>query len=113
MQHMIQKPYPSRDGYLLRGRELGGMRGISRVDDAGFGCFGGFSGRWGREMSGWFVGREDAAVEGERDLDFGFVGYACDGGCSGGHFGGSDGGRGTVRMNMEGSFEWMEVIQLN
>lgn len=42
-------------------------------------------------MSAWFVGGKDAPVQGEGDLDLGFVGYPGDGcgaGGEGGHFGG-------------------------
>lgn len=84
MQHMIQKPYPRADSDLLRGRELRRMRGILLRDDAvfrGF-CFLGVGG--GGEVVSGFVGGEDAAVEGEGDLDFGLVGCAGEAGGAGG-----------------------------
>ena len=76
MQHMVQEAYPRANGDLLRGRELRRMRGILLRDYAmfcGF-CFLGVGG--GGEVVGGFVGGEDAAVEGEGDLDFGLVGCA-------------------------------------
>lgn len=84
MQHMIQEPYPRAHGDLLRRGELRRVRGILGRDDTVLRCFGffGVCGCW--EVGGGFVGEEHAAVEGERDLNFGLVGGAGDGGCPGG-----------------------------
>lgn len=78
MKHMIQKPNSGIDSYLLTRRKLCSVRGIFVGDHALFGgCF--IFGGFGRgEVVALFKGEEDAAVEGEGDLDFGLVGDAGD-----------------------------------
>lgn len=78
MQHMIQESDPSVNGDLLRRSELCGVRGGFVGDDALLGGleFSGVRRCW--EMSAWFVRGQDAAVQGQGDLDFGLVGYARD-----------------------------------
>ena len=76
MQHMVQESNPRAHRDLLRSRELRRMLCAWLWDDA---CFGGFGLRGVRgrcEVGGGLVGGEDASVEGEGDLDFGFVGRA-------------------------------------
>lgn len=78
MQHVVEEPDPRAHGDLLRRGELGGMPRILGRHDAvfrGLGFLGVFG---GGEMFGSIVGRENAAVEGERDLDLGLVGDARD-----------------------------------
>lgn len=78
---MVQEPDPRAYGDLLCGGELRGMFRAWFRDDSVRG------GGGGCEMRGGFVGGECAAVEGEGDLDFGFVGRAGNqGGSLGGHF---------------------------
>lgn len=79
---MIQEANARAHSYLLSGRELRGVAGVFGRDDAMFGGFLVCRVGGGREGGGLFVGGEDAAVEGEGDLDFGFVGEAGDAGCS-------------------------------
>ena len=82
MQHMIQKPNSGIDGYLLTRRELCSVRGIFLWKHALFrsGLFFGRLGGW--EVVAFFKREQDAAVEGEGDLDFGLVGDARDGHCA-------------------------------
>lgn len=72
---MIQEPNARAHGDLLRCRELRRVRGVLGRHDPRLACFGFLGIVRGGEVGGWFVGWEDAAVEGERNLDLGLVGY--------------------------------------
>lgn len=82
VQHVVQEPNAGADGNLLGRGELCRMAGILGGNNALLGGFGFLGVCRGGEVGGWLVGGERAAVEGERDLDFGLVGYAGDHRCA-------------------------------
>lgn len=88
MQHVVQEPDPRAHGDLLRRCELRRVACIFWRHNAFLCGLGGLGVAWWGEVGGWFVGWEDAAVEGERDLDLGLVCYTGDCCCAGfeGHF---------------------------
>lgn len=89
VQHVVQEPDARADRDLLRGRELRRVRCVGRRNDAALRGLSGLRVRGGGEVGAFLVREEDAAVEGEGDLDLGLVGDARDGdgaaGESGGH----------------------------
>ena len=82
MKHMIQKPDSRAHGDLLRCCKLGRMACILGGYNSILSSFGFFGIFRGGEMGCWFVRWENPAVEGDGDLDFGFVGDSGDSRCS-------------------------------